>query len=82
MKANRAFRLTVTREDSRPAFLAGPERSDRIEIVDIDDGEVVLFWSLPAREAAALLRDLRTDLASLERAEFLEAWDDAEEPGR
>jgi len=47
---------------------------DRIELVSIDDGEVVLFWQLPAKLAARMLRELRTDLAGLEAREFFEKW--------
>ena len=75
MKANRAFELIVSRDGLGPAFLADAERLDRIELVSIDDGEVVLFWVLPAKEAARLLKSLRTDLAQLDAAEFLERWE-------
>ena len=78
MKANRAFELLVTRGDPRPSFLADPERADQIEVVSIDDGETVLFWEAPAREAAGLIRSLRRDLASLDREAFLRAWDGAD----
>jgi hypothetical protein len=78
MKANRAFELLVTRGDPRPSFLADPERVDRVEVVSIDDGETVLFWEAPAREAAGLIRSLRRDLAGLDRESFLRAWDGAD----
>lgn len=78
MKANRAFHLIVSRERLEPAFLAGPERQDRIEIVSIDDGEVVLFWDLPARPATKLVKALRADLAALDAEEFIARWDDAD----
>ena len=42
VRANRAFRLIVTREGLEPAFFADRDRLDRIEVVSIDDGEVVL----------------------------------------
>lgn len=74
MKANRAFELIVSREHLGPAFLADGERRDRVELVSLDDGETALFWVLPAREAARLLRTLRRDLASLEADEFLARW--------
>lgn len=80
MKANRAFHLIVSRERMEPAFMAAPERQDRIEVVSIDDGEMVLFWDLPAKPAAKLVRALRADLASLEADEFIARWDDAEAP--
>jgi hypothetical protein len=75
LKANRAFTLLISREGLGPAFLAVPERLDRIEVVSIDDGEVVLFWDLPAREASKLLRSLRTDLATLDADQFIDRWE-------
>ena len=75
MKANRTFELIVSRGGIEPAFMAGPERLDRIEVVSIDDGEVVLFWELSAKEAARLLRELRTDLATMEADEFIMTWE-------
>lgn len=78
MKANRAFRVIVSRAGHEPAFLADRHRSDRIELVSIDDGEVVLYWDLPARSAAKLLKALRTDLVGLDAAEFVSRWEDAD----
>jgi hypothetical protein len=75
MRANRAYRLIVTRESLEPAFLAGPDRLDRIELVSIDDGEVILFWDLPVKEASRLVRELRSDLAQLSADEFMAAWE-------
>jgi hypothetical protein len=74
MKANRAFELIVTRDGPEPTFLADPNRLDRVEIVSIADNEVVLFWELPAKEAAKLLRQLRGELVSFEVEEFKRAW--------
>jgi hypothetical protein len=81
MKANRAYHLIVSREHPTPAFLAGPERHDRVEVVSIDDGEVVLFWELPAKPASKLVRALRTDLAGLDAEEFIARWDDSDDSG-
>jgi hypothetical protein len=78
LRANRAYELIASREGIEPAFLAGPDRLDRIEVVSIDDGEVVLFWDLPAKDASKLLRGLRSDLATLDADEFLEKWDGAD----
>jgi hypothetical protein len=75
MKANRAFHLIVSRDSYEPAFLADPERVDRVELVSIDDGEVVLYWELPAKDATKLHRALRTDLAQLDAVEFIAKWD-------
>ncbi|MGZ4173891.1 MAG: hypothetical protein ACXVQR_05385 [Solirubrobacteraceae bacterium] len=79
MRANRAFRLIVTREGLEPAFFADRDRLDRIEVVSIDDGEVVLYWDLPAKEAAKLLRSLKADLAGLAEDEFIERWAGADD---
>jgi hypothetical protein len=76
MRANRAFHLIVSRERLQPAFMAGPERQDRIEVVSVDDGEVVLFWNLPAKPAAKLAKALRTDLAGLDADDFIVRWSD------
>ncbi len=84
MRANRAFRLIVHREGHGPAFLADPDRLDRIELVSVEDNEIVLLWDLPPREAGPLIRSLRSDLAGLEREDFLARWEGAdadERPG-
>ncbi len=75
MKANRAYELIVSRDSSQPAFLADEHRLDRIEVVSIDDGEVVLFWDLPVRDGGHLLRALRSDLAQMTAAAFIERWE-------
>lgn len=82
MKANRAFHLIVSREGIEPAFLADRNRLDRVELVSIDDGEVVLYWDLHAKDAAKLVRDLRADLAGLEVDEFIRIWQDADDRGQ
>jgi hypothetical protein len=74
VKANRHYELIVSRDTREPAFLADPARLDRIEVVSIDDGEVVLFWELPAKEAAKLAWQLREDLVALEAEEFVAVW--------
>lgn len=74
MKANRAFELLVSRATREPSFLGDPRRHDRIEVVSIDDGEVMMFWELPVREAAKLVRQLREDLVQLDAEAFLRAW--------
>jgi hypothetical protein len=75
VKAKRAYHLIASREGVGPAFLADERRLDRIEVVSIDDGEVVLFWDLSAKDASRLLRDLRADLAELDAAAFLSKWE-------
>ena len=74
MRANRAFELLVSRGGREPAFLADRSRLDRLEVVSVDTGEVVLYWELPARPAARLERRLRADLVSLDAGAFIAAW--------
>jgi hypothetical protein len=78
VKANRAYRLIVTRAGRAPAMLADPSRIDHVEVVEIDSGEVVLFWDRPALAASKLARALRADLAQLEAQEFLARWSTVE----
>jgi hypothetical protein len=78
MKANRAYRLIVTRAGRAPALLADAERVDHIEIVEIDSGEVVLFWDRPPHAATRLARALREELAQLEAEEFIARWSTVE----
>ena len=60
MRANRAYELRTTR--------------DTVEVVEIASGEVILFWDTPPDRTRRLARALRTDLAGLEPAAFLERW--------
>ncbi|HTX08062.1 MAG TPA: hypothetical protein VME22_05590 [Solirubrobacteraceae bacterium] len=78
MKANRAYELIVSRGGREPAFLSDPKRTDRIEVVAIDDGEVILYWDVNVKQASKLLRLLRTDLAGLDAEEFFDKWLDAD----
>jgi hypothetical protein len=78
MRANRAYRLIVHRGGLTPALLADPSRVDHIEVVEIDSGEVVLFWDCPPATASRRARALRADLAQLEDTEFLEQWSTVE----
>ena len=77
MKANRAYQLIVSRGGREPAFLSDPSRPDRIEVVSVDDGEVILYWNLAVKQASSLLKLLRADLASLDADEFFDKWLDA-----
>ena len=74
MKANRAYELLVRREGRVPAFLAGPERLDHVEVVEVDSGEVVLFWDTAPRQTGKLSRALKADLAQLEADAFMAKW--------
>ncbi len=77
MRANRAYRLIVRRGGLTPALLAGPDRIDRIEVVEVDSGEVALFWDLDPRRATRLARALKADLAQLDADAFIAAWREA-----
>jgi hypothetical protein len=74
VKANRAYELIVSRGGLEPAFLADDRRTDRIEVVSVADGEVVLYWDLQAKLASRLLRELRADIVSLGAEEFFDKW--------
>lgn len=75
MRANRVYELFVSRPVLEPAFLAGPERLDRIEVLSLDDGEVILYWELPPKRASRLLKALRADLITLDADEFIARWE-------
>ena len=64
MKANRAYELIVSRR----------AEVDHVEVVDIADGEVVLFWDTLPGQTGKMARALRTDLAQMDAEEFLEKW--------
>jgi hypothetical protein len=74
VKAKAAYRLILTRGGRAPALLADAERVDHIELVEIADGEVVLFWDLPPQEASRRARALREELSQLDAEEFLARW--------
>ena len=73
MRANRSYRLLHTRSSRRPASL-DPARIDHLEVVEVASGEVVLFWALPAPDAARQARRLREDLSQLDDLQFLSRW--------
>jgi hypothetical protein len=73
VRAKARYRLIVRRGSPVPARL-DPDRVDHVEVVDVDDGEVVLFWDLLARDARRVVTLLRADLLALEDREFLERW--------
>jgi hypothetical protein len=74
MKANRAYDLIVHRGGRGPALLRSAGELDHIEVVEIDSGEVVLFWDTTPAQTGRLARALKTDLAGLEANEFLARW--------
>jgi hypothetical protein len=74
VKANRAYRLIVKRGGVLPRPFASKNRKDRIEVVEVDSMEVVLFWELPHRDAVRVVRRLRSHLAQLDADVFMEVW--------
>jgi hypothetical protein len=78
MRADRAYRLILTRAGRAPALLADATRVDHVEVVEIDSGEAVLFWDRPPQAASRLARALRTDLHRLEAPEFIARWSTVE----
>lgn len=65
MIAKRRYDIKVTR--SNPAS---------IEVVDIEDGEVVLFWDCTPKDARRMEQALRHDLVVLEAQPFIDRWTD------
>jgi hypothetical protein len=61
VKANRAYELLV-------------RRGEHVEVVEIETGEVVLFWDTIPGDTAKLARALRVDLAQLDADAFLTKW--------
>jgi hypothetical protein len=74
VRANREYELIVRREGRGPALLAGPDRLDRVEVLEIASGEVELFWDTLPAQTGRLARALRADLAQLESDAFLAKW--------
>jgi len=74
MRANRAYQLLVRRGSRLPALLAPPDRVDHVEVVEIESGEVVLFWDTSPGQTGKLARALRADLAQLEPDAFVARW--------
>jgi hypothetical protein len=80
VSAASAYRLIFKRSGWAPAFLADPGRIDHLEVVDVDSGEVVLFWDCRPSRAAKMARALRADLESLDAREFLARWSTVDGP--
>ena len=64
MRANRASELRVSR--GAPTAM--------IEVLEIDTGEIALFWDVRSDQARRFAGALRTDLAQLEAEDFLDKW--------
>ncbi len=60
MRANRAYELKVSRE--------------MIEVIEIDTGEIALFWDLHPSQTGRMARALRADLAQLDAEAFHAKW--------
>jgi hypothetical protein len=77
VRANRAYELKVHREGRlfRPS-----ERLEHIEVLEIDTGEIVLFWDTRPRETGKLARALRADLAQMDAEQFIARWQKYQSP--
>lgn len=71
MRANRAYELTVNRAGR---FFRPSDAIEQVEVIEIDTGEVILFWDTRPRETGKLARALRADLAQLDAEAFLAKW--------
>jgi hypothetical protein len=74
VRANRAYELLVHRGGRGPALLRSSGEADHVEVVEIDSGEVVLFWDTTPAQTGRLARALKADLAGLDADEFLRRW--------
>jgi hypothetical protein len=74
MRAKARYRLVMRREGRAPAVLAAPERVDHVEIIDVDEGETVLYWDLLPRDAKRVMTMIRADLDAMDAREFFERW--------
>ena len=74
MKANRAYELIVHRGGRGPALLRSADEADHVEVVEIDSGEVVLFWDTTPAQTGRLSRALKADLAQMDAQAFLARW--------
>ena len=80
MKANRAYELIVHRGGRGPAILRSAGELDHVEVVEIDSGEVVLFWDTAPSQTGRLARALKADLAGLEADAFMARWQRYDSP--
>jgi hypothetical protein len=78
VRANRAYEVIHGRGGPAPSVLADPSRVDHVEVVEIDSGEVVLFWDLAPDAARRVIRQLREDLVQMQAEDFIAAWSQAE----
>jgi hypothetical protein len=73
VRANRAYELRVNRH-SGGLLGRRADALDSIEVLEIDTGEIALFWDLLPQHTGRMARALRADLSQLEAAEFLTKW--------
>jgi len=71
VRANRAYELIVHRQGR---FFRPSDAIEQVEVIEIDTGEVILFWDTRPRETGKLARALRADLAALDAAAFFAKW--------
>jgi hypothetical protein len=74
VKANRAFELKVRRSGRGPALLRASADVDHIEVLEIETGEIALFWDTSPAQTGRLARALKADLAQLDAQEFMARW--------
>jgi len=74
VKANREYELKIRRGGRGPGMLAGGDRVDHVEVIEIATGEVELFWDTRPSQTGRFSRALRADLAQLEAGEFMAKW--------
>ena len=60
MRANRVYEIRVSRA--------------MIEVLEIDTGEIALFWDVRSDQTRKLARALRADLSQMEAQPFLDKW--------
>ena len=71
MRANRAYELLVHRQGR---FFRPSDKLEQVEVIEIDTGEVALFWDTRPRDTGKLARALRADLTAFEADEFFAKW--------
>lgn len=59
-RANRVYELRVSRA--------------MVEVLEIDSGEIALFWDVRPDQTRRLANALRADLAQLDAQAFLDRW--------
>lgn len=60
MRAHRVYELRVSRA--------------QVEVLEIDTGEIALFWDVRPDQARRLAKAVRADLVQLDADAFLDRW--------